>query len=73
MTAPGNMPQMAPKDGEEAKNFNAEQSERENVRGGGKPRSEHCGRHKRRIRRERGWESAVKSAVNYVQKIRHWF
>lgn len=73
MATPGNMPQMAPEDGEEAEDFDAEQGERENVRGGGEPRGEHRGGHERRIRREGGWESAGKLGAIFARRTEDLF
>lgn len=64
---------MAPEDGEEAEDFDAEQRERENVRGGGKPRGEHCGGHERRIRRKGGWESAGILGAIFGRRTEDWF
>lgn len=73
MAAPGNMPQMAPEDGEEAENFDAKQGEREHVRGGGKPRGEHCGSHECRVGRKRGWKSVVQLVEIFSGRIEDWW
>lgn len=72
MAPPGNMPQMAPEDGEEAEHFDAEQSERKDVRGGGEPRGKYRGGHERRVGRQGGWESVVKVRRNFAHKINYW-
>lgn len=72
MAAPGNMPQMAPEDGEEAENFDTEQGERKDVRGGREPRGEHCGSHERRVGGEGGWKPIVELGAIIVDRSENY-